>query len=95
MPKKPVVSKSQFIRDRLHLTPAETASQATKAGVKLTRGMIYSVRSAASKSKPNGAKPNGSPKKSGQSNALELGGLESAIRSIVQDEIRKAFAKLA
>lgn len=70
------VNKSQFIRERMHLTPAETVAEAKAAGVKLSVAMVYSVRSESKKKagKPNGSapkasKPTGSkptPKASGQ-----------------------------
>lgn len=47
--KAPEVSKSQYIRDRAHLTPAETIAEAKKAGITLTSAMVYSVRSDAKK----------------------------------------------
>lgn len=45
----PEVNKSQYIRDRLSLTPAETIAEAKKAGITLTTAMVYSVRSDAKK----------------------------------------------
>jgi hypothetical protein len=42
---EPSISKSQFIRDHLHLTPRETIAKAKAQGIILTPAVVYSTRS--------------------------------------------------
>lgn len=41
----PEITKTQFIRERSHLTPKEIKEEGKKAGVKLSLNMIYTIRS--------------------------------------------------
>jgi hypothetical protein len=38
------INKSQYIRDRAHLKPAQIVVEAAKEGVSITSGMVYTVR---------------------------------------------------
>lgn len=40
----PGITKSQFIRDHSHLSPAETVEAAAKQGLTITPGFVHSVR---------------------------------------------------
>lgn len=55
------INKSQFIRERMHLTPAQTVAEAKALKVKLSTAMVYSVRS---ETKKKSGKANGAPKAS-------------------------------
>lgn len=89
-------SKSEFIRQRLNLTPKETLAEAKAAGLKLSAAMVYSVRSDANKkgSAPKG-KPGPKPKAAAAvSSGRGAGnGLEDVIRNIVRQEIKAFFSE--
>lgn len=84
---KPAGSKSQFIRDRLSLSAAETIKQAKAAGISISPAMVYSVRA---ETKKKGAAP--SAPRAQASAPVKGGSLEQIIRGIVREEIKAFFA---
>jgi hypothetical protein len=88
-------NKSQFVRDQSpSLSAAEVVEKAKAKGIELTTAFVYSIRSQA-KSKAKGAKPGPKPGRPPASAGGRVagGGIDSLIRNIVREEIRRYFTE--
>jgi hypothetical protein len=83
------VNKSAFIRSQPStLSAGEVVEKAKAAGIELTAGLVYAIRSASKgkTSSPKVSKAVVSP--------AGLGGFEGAIRNIVRQELKAILSKL-
>ncbi len=91
-------NKSAWIRSQPADKPAaEIVAMAKKAGIALSPGLVYAIRSADKnrKGKPSkAASVKVAGRTSGSASTSGLGGLEGAIRAIVREELRALLSRV-